>query len=121
MRLRAQEAQRDEHAPVEHLAVVGDDAQLAVVAGQRQQQLGELDVVVVAEGGVGAAEAAEVAAQARRRLDRVRRAEVVGVRGDDDDGLGLADGARRASPWRSTVAAILLLAVPPTSGMSSGG
>ena len=45
---RLEEAQRHEHAPVEHVAVVGHELQAAVVAGERQQQLGERHVVVVA-------------------------------------------------------------------------
>ena len=81
MRLGLEEAQRHEHAPVQDVAVVGHQLELAVVAGQGEQQLGERHVVVVAEGDLRAAEAAEVAAQARRRLHHVRVAEAVGCAG----------------------------------------
>ena len=88
-----QETERDHDAPVQHVPVVGYDAELAVVSRERQQELRELHVVVVAERGLRAAEAAEVAAQPRGGLDGVRGAEVVRVRRDHDDRVRVAHGA----------------------------
>ena len=51
---------------------------LRLVAGQRKQELRELDVVVVSEGGLRAAEAAEVAARRGAVLTDVGVAEAVG-------------------------------------------
>ena len=76
----AQEAQRHEHAPVEHVGVVRHHAQLLGVAGERQEQLGEREVVVVAEGGVRTAEPSEVAVQPGSRAHDVGVAEAVAVR-----------------------------------------
>jgi hypothetical protein len=84
---RLEEAQGHEHAPVELVAVVGHELKATVVAGQRQQELGERYVVIVSERDLRTAEAAEIAAQARRRAHHVRVAVAVAVRRDDHEGL----------------------------------